>query len=141
MDDSGGDAPSLRVQPQVGPGAAVEPVPAVENPGLRTELRLAHSGCFVHVGGSRVHRTHSLRFTAQYVWCQSCGGFTTGRHAKILHGTCRADAFARRYVLDRLARGLRPQPGQPFLDDGSRGRIVVVLDDEGSVFSATQVPD
>ena len=141
LDDSGGDAPSLRVQPQVGPVAAVEPVPAVENPGFRTELRLAHSGCFVHVGGSRVHRTHSLRFTAQYVWCQSCGGFTTGRHAKILHGTCRADAFARRYVLDRLARGLRPQPGQPFLDDGSRGRIVVVLDDEGSVFSATQVPD
>ena len=134
-------APPLAAPRSVASRVLVDPAPSCNAPGQRVELALGCVGRFVRIGSSQVHASHSLRFTSQYVWCSSCAGFTSGRHAKILHERCLADAHRRKYVRNRLSRGLSPQPGQPALDDDARGRILVCLTEDGALLSATQVPD
>ena len=125
------------------PRTHVVPAPSCVAPGQRVELALGAVGCYVRVGSSQVHASHSLRFTSQYVWCSACAGFTSGRHAKILHERCLADGrhHGREYGRGRLSRGLPPRPGMPALMDDVCGRIVVSVAGDGAVLSATQVPD
>ena len=134
-------APLLAARRSVASRVLVDPVPSCNAPEQRVELALGCVGGFVRIGSSHVHASHSLRFTSQYVWCSACAGFTSGRHAKILHERCLTDAHRRKYVWGRLSRCLSPQPSLPALADGICGRILVCFAEDGALLSATQVPD
>ena len=38
--------------------------------------------------GGKVHFSHQLRFSSQYVWCERCAGYCTWRQARTLLRAC-----------------------------------------------------
>ena len=82
----------------------------------------------VLVGAGRVHRSHALRFNAQYVWCTRCGGVCTGRQAQALFGLCKGQVDkSNRHAMTcyrRLFDGKPPRDNVAPLEEQSWGRIV-----------------
>ena len=111
----------------------IEPPPAAVEAGIRRVERLDVVDEYIRYGGGRIHQSHKLRFTAQYLWCTACAGTATGKQAKRLAAPCRgndcapgsAAARSLRCTLDKLMRGHAPHAGLPMPDSGRRGVVVM----------------
>ena len=79
----------------------------------------------VHVGGHTLHPTHALAYRRGIIFCLACGGTAMAKPVTLL-GPCDRCRLpdgsvpkSRRYQLNRLLKGLTPQPGITWpVDEG-----------------------
>ena len=91
----------------IGNGAV--PPPGLDQSGIRRIVVLPVRNGDVIVGGGSAHITHTLRFVGQYVWCDSCGKFCSGRESRLLSRPCLQRSVGREEALRNLRGGRMPR--------------------------------
>ena len=114
-----------------GASAAAPEVPA--GPDVQRISILPVRNGSVVIGGGTAHHSHMIRFVGQYVWCEVCGAFASGKESRLLARACRRHCTGREEAIRNLARGRKPRSHSAEAAAGA-GHIRIVGDIAEQVF-------